>query len=866
MSKLAIEITEGGAGKGKETKQGDSAVVSGELLHTLAPEPNEFENADILREPQIEFGVEDLDQAITTLFNHEIGPDDDNSLYTAQGQFLLRKPVEKGMLRIAFTNDRGSVDAQMACNAGGLLRRKNKYGQGANAFESETLGYNFSVSLKLLGCHEARKYILNVGANEVALGSVDGKDFVFLSGTHLIESPRFELNGVDIEACINTNREELNNAFSSTAENHISHGTAHYVQVPPGKFSMAVVDNQPLVLPSKKERYAFRSTISFELKQNEDSSTLFSYDAPFVQAGNMTRLFVPRAKIATLTINGEPQLLQGSGTATLLGGDGKYVDFQAKSDSEPFYDINDEVIAVGNILRLRIPANHIATILKDGVAELIVGTGRVHDLGGTGEPAQLVWKKEGVTPFYSINDPIIQLNNRLRLQIPADKILPCVIDGEPYYLTAADNAKHDNIKMGSFSYKEQEDGSPFLPFTTPQHQNGVKTWLNLEPTKKVVVNREGKMMELEHDNKLPTGVYIVDSRIQQLVRVVDMRQRELRIPSEAKIEEHRQSNSEAVEYHVFNSQENVHIGVKGFVLYKPTDAVQLATTLKGHVVDRVEDVVVGDLAAIMSRTSYMNFANTGQKSSSGEQGWQSTLDTEARQDLEKNGISLDSFRVLGLKILDPAIEEHLSKQADVSIQQAAQLNMQSTTSELALVRAALEQKLALQAQTALNIRNQEQQAAANQMKQEQLTAQIRLQSGELEAELNAAKMQCEIAKLKKEAAEHNATAGQAEQMAQAAVLQKFPVYLQLQLAKIKAEAMVQTYQGMTVNAGTPDLDTMQRMFSSAAQAGNPMNFASLFTQSALQARSQARAEAAREQAQNDGSQSQLLGLGGACKE
>lgn len=93
---------------------------------------------------------------------------------------------------------------------------------------------------------------------------------------------------------------------------------------------------------------------------------------------------IPPGQVATVTENGVPKLITGTGEA-VIHGKGKNFRLYKKSTTVNFYSATDPVISIGNLTQLQVPAGAIATIQKaDGTPDFIEGPQTI-TLGDKGE-------------------------------------------------------------------------------------------------------------------------------------------------------------------------------------------------------------------------------------------------------------------------------------------------------------------------------------------------------------------------------------------------------------------------------------------------------------------------------------------------
>jgi hypothetical protein len=991
-----IDPTQGGGGGKAEpsamipsSAYAPAPEVNPETKYSEAPQIEQAD--DVLRAPDVEFGATHLDRSIADLINGDTRPGQEDSIYLASPGAGLRAPAP-GSIRLAFVKDGGSYQVEAAHSDHGSLRRKIDRFRSKAVYEADDLG-DISTRCKLIGHIESGRFILNVGQNELVLGSVNGTDIIFTAGTHYIQSNQFRLKGINIATIINAPQANLAAATVPNTDQHVQHNNCHRIRVNPGSVRLIKIDGSYSLLEGRAEPYTFRHRVQFAitdatavgtpevsldkltrlyLRKNQvaalsvngrpefvagtdapiylgatgESVTLiknsdypfYPANEPVIRALNLVRLFVPQGQIAMATANGVAYALEGTGTEVILGNDRTAVDLLPKSDAEvfyhyndlvidgrnflrlripprqiaavitdgqgelisgstepvyragnratlltkdddtpffrisdpvivaqrltrlmiptgklatawtngqpdiiagtgeaviygkddqvfkfvakpgrgtenPFYDLNEPVIQIGNLVRLRIPAGQIATVRIDGKAEFLPGPNTT--ILGKEKPVEFKPKPGDNGPFYSVTDPVIRLDTQVRLNIPAGKVLPCTVDGTPQYLTAT---CCEAFNKGSYANFQAEE---FIDLTTKNHKHGYLTWLSVQANDVVVVRSPDAEKEAEgggggdgdklitalaHDDALPVGCYIVDGRKHQLIGVINTGQQELHIPH------HDERAAAAQDEPDFQCDKGLKVRVRGEIFFEVRDPIKLARRLNAGVSTNkiVYDIVISDLRKTLAGTPYDqisgNIRLTGVKSATEDeqdQGWQERFKAATGHDLEEYGIHLNAFRATECTLLDPEAARSVKEGADTAAAMAAKLqNMEATRllseseAQQRLLSEQQQQEAALQAQTAeLKQQLAEQQAAIQQQQLQQeahlrqqqikMQAELDMRRTQLQAEIAAAKAQAEIAALQQEAAMSNAEARFATENQEAKLIEGNPKFAEFLLAKAK---------------------------------------------------------------------------------
>ncbi len=639
-------------------------------------------------------------------------------------------------------------------------------------------------------------------------------------------------------------RKDQSTVFFSETDPVIRCGNGLRLFIAQNEIATVLINGKPTLLEGRSEAVNMLdpSKPAMLLTKSQQQPFYDKSDA-LIQCGNMLRLRVPIGKQATLKINGEPTIIQGDGRAKIYGGDGEIVEFMRKSRTELFYTQQDPLIQAGPLVSLMIPKGNIATLLIDGVGQIIEGNGEVKEYGKDGERIQVIRKSDSEL-FHKITDPIIQVGQKVRLTLPPGRILPAIVDGKESFLTAANNEHFTGDRDITFQISKQGGKSEtLLPLDTSLIECGSLKRVFLQPGFVGVTKSSEGTAVLSPKSGDIQGVHIIDPREKTWIGQVSILETTLTMPSSRIKDEHTARggmHAENAQYDIYRCQGGVPVGVRFNIVYKVEDPVKLAMGVDiQSIEERIENIIQADMGSVIGQLHFSKIrgsSTTTEEQNDGSATWHAAVQDKLGTHFDDLGVRLVSIQISDCEILDKKILEDQAENADKALQQKLELDQMGVASQLAQARAQQEQSVLTikqQAQLQRDLEKQDnEQKLASSAQQATQVRETKLLEGEqqrqnlvVDNELIRAEKRVEIAAALAKAAALEAEAKLAPDFAMARLLNDNPKYAEYLLKQQQIAATIKICAGATFQRNSLSPEEMLRWSMQAVNSGQPGLFA-----------------------------------------
>lgn len=737
----------------------------------------------ILRPADIALGAQDLAEQLKRKFNEtlqsiELVGNDRRSLVEEPKGGRLARGMEARNVRVVTQRNQHYTRTEMVIAADGAMQRHEPMSEKNKRLFMSITSYIGPIDRAFYGSPEAKIFVVNVPAGQYGRATINDVPMLLAPGAHVIEGSLVlgqhdvaEVLAREIESRPDdpTNRRQanVNGAFVSSGELNVSHGTAHALMIPPGEFVLVTVDNKRSLLKGREAPYFIRSKTQFEVKDNRSYKPA---ETRHVSHGTLRFFNIPVGQIAAIRINGEAHLVKGNGKPFVLGNSGEQVEFDSNTG---FHSNTEKLIRFGDKVYFNIPANEVLACQKDG---------------------EVMFLEAG-------NNELSQQEKQVSLESGATLFTV----GE---------------RVGNLLYQREEgEGFGFHPTTTQQISVGQHDRVYVEPNSVLVTQQLGSSPRAV---EMPQKAVKICEPSEQVLGVVDMRLKQLRMPTPSKVQAHVADGRSKPNSFSYMMDGGTKVALKIVASFKVKDAVKFLAVAgdADQITTFIENTIVSDLTSFMVSRPYSGVFHasgtaidlpvaSSAEASYDELGDQGALNAQAQHyiadKLAEFGIELQSLQFEDFAPYNTKVREDLEKAAEQTLLQRSKLDQ-------------------LRAEQAANQQEQE-------MRQQLKLTALKNQQALLEAEQELIEKQQALAAAKRELAETQAQTTGFDQLgplvAAVNLVKQNPDQAEFILKFMQMQSYAQAAKGMNVTTVTPSFGAQLGMFNSGASTMNPAMLAQL---------------------------------------
>jgi|GEM_PF-1843140 len=731
-------------------EQGHGGAARG---NPIVPSVLVDESNGVLRPADFNLGDPELVEKLKEKFNEtlssiELVGNDRRSLVEDPKAGRLARGMEARNVRVVTQRNQHYTRTEMVIAADGAKQRHEPLSEINKRLFMSVTSYIGPVDRSFYGSPEAKIFVVNVPAGKYGQASINDVPMLLAPGAHVIEGSLLlgqqdvaEVLLAEIDTSsgdpLNRRQPTINRGmFVDSGELNVSHGTAHALMIPPGEFALVTVDNKRSILWGQEAPYFIRSKTQFEVQSNRSYKPATTR---YVSHGTLHFFNIPVGQIAAIRVNGEAHLVQGNGQPFVLGEYGEQVQFDSTTG---FHRNTEKLIRFGDKLYHNIPATEVLACQKDGqVMFLEAKDNKANQVGGF-----LAFSKDGGVSFVEARK---DGGSAVTESLPLRFTLPVV-----------------GKSVANFLWKREDgDGYGFYPATSQRISIGLHDRVYVEPNRALVTQNDGGSPKVVSVGESRTKVCRPD---EQVVGIVDLRLKQLRMPTREKIQAHQADGRSKPGSFSYMMQGGTKVALKIVASFTVEDAVKylgLAGDIN-QITTFIENTIASDLTSFMAKRPYGGIfhhsgtainlpparesaaetsepephggAEAGSSHShkgaekSDEQG---ALNVEAQHYIEEKlasfGIKLHSIQFEDFAPYNAEVRKDLEKSAEQALLQRARLN------QLRAQQAADQQEQAMQQQLKLSaIANQGAVITAEQalVTQQQALADAKRKLAETEAQ------------------------------------------------------------------------------------------------------------------------------------